>query len=99
MNYGCFITDDAADDISKAREWYEEQQSGRGDLFKQAVYKKIDTLKHTPLMHGLWRKTYRRGMISGYPYSILYSVGRKSVMVIAVLHDHQDIDSILLTRG
>lgn len=99
MSYHCFISEHATQEIVSAQKWYDEREDGRGDKFWEAIFRKIELLKQTPMMHALWKKNYRRGKVKDYPYSVYYTVGTKSIEIIAVLHDHQDIDSILKNRS
>ena len=98
MTYHCFISEHASQDIVSAQAWYDEKEEGRGAKYWEAISKKIELLKHTPLMHAIWKKQYRRGKVIDYPYSIFYTVGVNSIEIIAVLHDHQDVDSMLTNR-
>lgn len=62
----------ATQDLRKAQDWYEEQKTGLGKEFLQAVLEQAEKLKHTLINHRFF--IYPVGFIQmkKFPYSIFF---------------------------
>ena len=90
MNYTLELRPKAADDIRKARRWYEEQRAGLGQKFEDAVDRAFKIVRRNPLAAPLRVRGIRRVAVHGYPYGVYYKVIRDQIKVIAVYHSSRD---------
>src|SRR6202790_1497696 len=60
-------------DLQEAYNWVEEHRRGREQLFLQDVELRLEHLKKFPLIGRLYRRRYRRLLISRYPFWYLLS--------------------------
>lgn len=77
----------AQKEILDAWEWYEDQQPGLGDRFKEEVRKKIENILSNPLHYPL-RKKYREALIDVFPYLIVFKVDKQKnlILILSVFH-------------
>jgi plasmid stabilization system protein ParE len=80
------ITDEAADDIESASDWYEEQRLGLGMEWEDAVLSAITRIGATPFACALIYKDVRRYVVRRFPYVLYYRVEGTSVVILACLH-------------
>ena len=86
MLYNVVLQDGVEDDIDDAYNWYEEQQSGIGDLFLKelvAVYKKLEL---NPELFSKVTKRYRQALLNRFPYVIIYEIAKTEVHIYSVFH-------------
>lgn len=69
-----------------AYDWYEEQQTGLGDLFLAELDKGLDKLEVWPLSYAKIKKDYRQLILHAFPYVIVYEILKTDVVVYAVFH-------------
>jgi len=62
--YRLEITPDALEDIEKASQWYDEQQSGLGNEFAQDVLRSIDTLPSNPLIYRVRHRRFNVRLVA-----------------------------------
>ena len=78
------ITELAEKDIEQGYLFYEQQQSGLGTYFLDALYSDIDSLRFYGGIHlKLWG--YRRLLSKRFPFAVYYRVTGGTVLVMAVL--------------
>jgi hypothetical protein len=63
---------EAEQDVAESYAWYEEQQSGLGEQFLRCVDACISSIRKTPKLHAIAYQTYRRALVSRFPYAIFY---------------------------
>ncbi len=73
----------AQNEILEAWEWYEEQQSGLGDRFKDEVGKKIRAVAENPLHYPL-KGRYREAQTDVFPFLIVFKFDKKASMIFIV---------------
>jgi plasmid stabilization system protein ParE len=84
----------ARSDLADACAWYDQRGEGLGDRFLDAVDECLGGL----MLHAESRevarqskiRTYRRAVVSKFPYAIFYAFERDIVFVFAVLHTSRD---------
>ena len=78
--------------IETAFEWYETISAELGLKFIEAVDAAMASLEEKP--HNFFNETriYRRIVIAGLPYKIIYEIENNKVFIVAVKHFSQDID-------
>ena len=78
------ITDPAETDLEQGYLFYEQQQTGLGSYFLDALYADIDSLSFYAGIHlKLWG--CHRLLSKRFPFAVYYTIDKKSVLVIAVL--------------
>jgi toxin ParE1/3/4 len=77
----------AKKEIVNAWDWYEDQQIGLGDEFKDEVRKKISAIQENPLHYPVKGK-YKEARTDIFPFSIVFRFDQKKklVIIISVFH-------------
>jgi hypothetical protein len=78
------ISPEADMDIAIAFSWYEGRSAGLGDRFGIAL---------NPTSHLRVYAEYRRCLVRGFPYAIYFQFGEHTLLVRAVLHTKQDVET------
>jgi len=81
---------EARADVLAAYEWYEQQQSGLGSEFVDALSVLLDRVKMMPLTYAVVLRDARRAKLRTFPYLTYYRVHTDRIEVIAVLHGSRD---------
>ena len=89
MTYRLFITDAARADVREIRQRYEDQQSGLGKQFGEAVLRTIRLIHERPLMYPVYSFDVRKALIRGFPYNVRYSMLCDVVSILAVFSSHR----------
>ena len=79
----------ASNELIKAVEYYEEQQSGLGYKFWNEVDEYLSWIKRNPLIPTLRFELYRRVNLRIFPYHIAYSVRGKEIIIWAIANSHK----------
>jgi plasmid stabilization system protein ParE len=66
--------------------YYEERQDGLGDRFRQAVEAATVLASAHPMLGSPWKLRTRRVFPKGFPFSLVYRVEPKELVVFAVAH-------------
>lgn len=78
---------DAEAEFSDAVIRYEEERAGRGVRFRDAVHAARDLIAANPGIGGRVRRTNcRRYILTGFPYSVIYTEGADTIEIVAVAH-------------
>ena len=90
MSWRVLVRPEVDNDVAAAAHWYDFQQAGLGDEFREEVIRVLDALaenplltaRHHPLKNIRWRYPER------FPYRIIYEIieSEQTVIVAAVLH-------------
>ena len=81
---------EAVDDVTAARDWYEQQREGLGEEFVESVDFVLARLAATPEMHQVVFQDARRAKLRRFPYVVYYRVLSDRVEVLAVMHGRRD---------
>ena len=84
MTQKIIIRPEAEKDINSAYDWYEEQQSGLGVEFAQALSDSMDLILEFPKMYSELYRGIRRALLKKFPYGIYYLVQDETDIVVAV---------------
>jgi plasmid stabilization system protein ParE len=84
------IRPQAADEIDEAALWYEQQRSGLGGKFTQAVTAALETIAERPSAFPLLRRRARRFILRKFSYLIVYRQENDAIVVYACIHSHRD---------
>ena len=77
-------------DIRAARRWYERQLTGLGKSFVSAVEKAIAKADPDPMRFPEVRIGYRRVLVDGFPYKVIFGMKPDLIVVVAVYHVKRD---------
>ena len=88
MSFRVLLRPEAEADIGAAATWYEEQKTGLGCEFVEALFQAVDALSANPLLTSRRhrRRNIRWVFPDRFPYRIIYEVTNDTVLVISVLH-------------
>lgn len=77
-------------EFDEAYNWYEERRTGLGEKFSQRVQEVLDRIAATPEIHQCIYKDVRRGVVRGFPYSVMYRIKANHIRILAVFHGKRD---------
>ena len=80
----------ARQEMLDAARWYEEKRPGLGPCFIDAVDEAVTRLQKLPQMGRRLDSTYRRVLVRGFPYGVIYVVENDGLFVYAVMHLHRE---------
>jgi plasmid stabilization system protein ParE len=83
----------AEDDLHDAAGWYDEQQSGLGDVFLRSVDACFARIKRFPRGFPADDDGNRSALLHRFPYVVLFRIQEKRLEVIAVWHGRRDPES------
>jgi len=69
--------------------YYEQHQVGLGNRFIASVEYALQSILTAPMTWPILDQDVRRRLTRVFPYAVLYSVERDYVLVLAVMHCHQ----------
>jgi plasmid stabilization system protein ParE len=81
---------EAEQDLRDACDWYETRRPGPGGRLYTAVESKIEAIGQNPRLYSIVLKTYRRTILSRFPYAIVYESRSDGVTILAVYHTARD---------
>ncbi len=70
----------------EAYDWYEEQQSGLGELFLIEVDKCYDKIEGSPELYAKIKNNFRQIILKTFPYVVVFETVKNEVIVYAVFH-------------
>ncbi len=86
------FADVANDELIDACDWYEQQQTGLGLQFKDAVRDAAQRIARSPLLFPVELEDVRRYVMNRFPYTLRYVLRGNEVWVVAVSHHHRRPD-------
>lgn len=91
MSYAIVIDSRAIQDIQKAIDYYDEQQSGLGQKFEHALNKHLLTLEKNPFFHIRYDNVHCLP-VTKFPYMVHFTVDKKNKLVTVQAIFHTSID-------
>jgi toxin ParE1/3/4 len=93
MAYIIRLTPSAIKDIKVAKEWYNDQKAGLGNIFIAYFRERIESLQNTQVVY---QKIYREVSalkMKKFPFTIygIYNLPEQTIDIIAVLHNKQNV--------
>jgi toxin ParE1/3/4 len=92
-------------DMVESALWLDEQQVGLGSEFLSAVQDTIAEIVERPLACPVFDtpnvvfKLPLRWMATGrFPYLVIFTVQADEIAVVAILHAHRDLETVLASR-
>jgi plasmid stabilization system protein ParE len=70
--------------------WYEDRQPGLGTQFVAEIDRAVDLASEHPDRYPVQHKTIRCVRARRFPYSVLYTVEKEQIVVLAVFHARRD---------
>ena len=77
---------DARAEFLGAVEYYEECQTGLGRRFREVVATELEHICAMPFRFRVLHAPFRHCVVPTFPYSIIFSIEPKFILVIAVAH-------------
>ena len=90
MDYSIEIRPLATLEILEAYDWYEEQSEGLGFRFLNELEFFYESLFRNPNTYGYFKKPVREGKINHFPYTVVYEVFDKKIVVYSVFMSSQN---------
>jgi plasmid stabilization system protein ParE len=81
---------EARTEFDEAFDWYELQRPGLGVEFAANVQEVFERIADTPQIYKQIFPTVRRGIVSRFPYQVLYQIEEQQILVLAVFHGKRD---------
>jgi len=79
----------AEEEMTEAAIFYQEQSQGLGIVFLDDVQRTIDRLRDNPMLGQTLVDDLRRGLLSRFPFSLIYAIESESLLIVAVAHQHR----------
>jgi plasmid stabilization system protein ParE len=80
----------ANQEVADAVQWYDEKAEGLGREFLDELDRVVRLVRAYPLMATQIEEEIRRFLFTRFPYSLVYGVEQKTIVVIAVAHQHRE---------
>ena len=77
---------EAQDEFDEGYDYYENQRTGLGELFADAIQGILEQIVHNPELHRKVFGDIRRAVIKGFPYCVYYREETSRIRVLAVFH-------------
>jgi toxin ParE1/3/4 len=84
--YALVLKPRAIEMAKEAYEWYEEQQTGLGDLFLRELERCYDKLESGPALYNKIKKNFRQIILKTFPYVVVFEIDNNDVVIYAVFH-------------
>jgi toxin ParE1/3/4 len=81
---------EALAEYADAVNYYESHQAKLGDRFIISVQSALKNIVEAPTRWPVLEKDVRRHLTRVFPYAVLYSIEVDYVLVLAVMHCHQE---------
>jgi plasmid stabilization system protein ParE len=87
VKYKIKIFPSAISDIQEIADWYDHQQGGVGDRFRETTIDLIDNLEKSPHIFSVRYNEIRCMLVTGFPYLVHYHIDEltKTVEILAVI--------------
>ncbi len=84
------LLDEARDEFIEASGWYEQQRTGLGRRFIDAVEGTLEAVAGNPrLVQAIYRDV-RRATVGRFPYGVFYRIERYRIRVLSISHLSRD---------
>ena len=78
---------DIENEVKASYEWYQNQAAGLGEDFLSELETAYQAIIELPNTWPKFQKDFRRFLLSKFPFSVIYRFDRKTVYVVAVMHN------------
>ena len=83
---------DIATEVKTSYDWYQNQAEGLGGDFLRELETACQTIVELPDTWPMFRKHYRRFLLSKFPFPVIYRKKNNSIFVVAVMHNSRKPD-------
>ena len=90
MKYSVVIKPLAESDIRDAVLWYEQQRSGLGEKFMEAIEEKLKLIEENPDLFEIKYKGTHQAFLNRFPFAVHYIKDDERIIVVGVLHTSRD---------
>ncbi len=80
----------AAAEIESTYRWYEQERTGLGDEFLQAVNELVRVIAEHAERFPIIHRDIRRALLRRFPYSVFYRVKAGHVIVVGCFHSKRN---------
>ena len=84
------IRPEAESEISEAFRWYEDKSEGLGSEFMRALDASLSYIQRNPTANPIAHKQMRRALLRRFPYSVIYLIEGRRIVVLACFHASRD---------
>ena len=77
---------EAAQEAERAADWYARRSQIASEAFVNEVDTAIEEILCFPEAWPTYRETYRRRVLSRFPFSIVYRISGQFIEIVAVAH-------------
>jgi len=88
--YSVIFTQAARAELIAAQDWYEDEATGLGRRFLQAIDALVERMSENPRQFPVVFKNIRRALLRRFPYSLFFVVEGDDLTVIACFHASRD---------
>ncbi len=75
--------------MAEAAIFYENQARGLGTEFLDDVQRAVDRVRDNPELGQMVTDDLRRSLLSRFPFSLIYVVESKCILIVAVAHQRR----------
>lgn len=90
MTYRLLVRPQAAAEPAEAVDWYEQRSKGLGSEFLRSVDAAPAQIARNPLQYQVVMGQARRAPLRRFPYSLIYTVFEREVVILACFHGSRD---------
>ena len=80
---------DISSEIKNTYDWYQKQADGLGDDFLYELELSFQAIIELPNTWPKLKKSFRRYILSRFPFSIIYKKSTNAIYVIAIMHNRR----------
>lgn len=84
------IRPDVFHELDEIEIWYEQQQAGLANQFRDAFSKTLDRIQHQPNTFPTTSPGIHRIEMKGFPYAVFYHPHDNEVVVLHVMHKRRN---------
>jgi plasmid stabilization system protein ParE len=92
MSVPLVIRRKARADFDAAFDWYEQQRAGLGIKFAERDQTVFDSISAMPEQHAPIFRDVCKALVRPFPYSVIYRIRGRQVVVLAVFHNKRNPD-------
>jgi plasmid stabilization system protein ParE len=82
----------ARDELAEIKRYYNRQQQGLGNAFRQEAEAAAKLILQRPLAWQVEIEPARRFLLNRFPYKMVYLVRADQIVVLAIMHQHRQPD-------
>lgn len=81
----------AAEEFNEAVAYYESEQLGLGERFREEVARSLTRIENFPLAYNSFTDRTRRCLVAKFPFGIIYRFDpeNEKILVLAIAHLHR----------